>query len=150
MTLFVVVDIAAGLRVGFCPAINPPGQVVIKLLLVSTSIPVGNVSTKPSPVFAGFPGALVNVNMSEPTCPTAKVAGSNLFVSVGITAYTAFTTPEVAVVIVLTGETNDVTAVVVSVVVPEPPVVTVELMTSAVETSRKFTLYAPGARFVNE
>jgi hypothetical protein len=90
------------------------------------------------------------VNIRVEICPLATVVGKNFFVSVGMTAYTALTTPEVAVVIVLTGDSNDVTAVVVSVVVPEPPVVTVALMTAAVDTSRKLTLYAPGARFVNE
>ena len=67
VTVLDVVDIAAGFKVGFCAAINPPGQVVIKLLLVSTSIPAGKVSTKPKPLFAGLPGAFVNVKINEPT-----------------------------------------------------------------------------------
>jgi hypothetical protein len=147
VTTPVVAVIDAGSRVTFPP---PAEHVVIMFEFVSTTRPVGKVSTKPRPVFAGLPGLFVSVNIRVEICPLATVVGKNFFVSVGMTAYTALTTPEVAVVIVLTGDSNDVTAVVVSVVVPEPPVVTVALMTAAVDTSRKLTLYAPGARFVNE
>ena len=149
------VDIADGFIVGFCDAINPPGQVVIKLLLVSTTNPDGSVSTKPRPVFAVLPGAFVNVNMSVPTCPTARVFGSNLFVSVGITVYSPLITPFIPAVRVLTFDTREVMAVDVSVVVLLArvsvfPAVTIDLVAAAVGTSLKRTAYAPGAKSGNE
>ena len=144
VTVFVVVDMADGLMVGFCETINPPGQVVIKLLFVSTTKPDGSVSTKPRPDFAVLPGAFVNVKMSVPTCPTAKVFGSNLFVRIGITVYSASITPFVPAVSVLTFETREVTAVVASVVVLLAsvsvfPAVTTDFVTAAVGTSLKRT-----------
>lgn len=144
VTVFDVVDIAVGLSVGSCEAINPPGHVVMRLLLVSTTNPAGKVSTKPSPDLAGFPGALVKVKMSDPTWPTARVDGKKRFVKVGITVYTPSMTPGVAKVIVLTLDNNDVMAVVVSVVVrfakvPAFPAVTTELVTSALDTSLNLT-----------
>ena len=44
--------------------VDPPGQVVIMLEFVSTTKPVGKVSTKPSPVFNAFPGVFVSVKIS--------------------------------------------------------------------------------------
>ena len=136
---------------GSIEGVTPPGQVVMRLLLVSTTNPLGNVSTKPNPDFAGLPGTLTKVKISDPTSPTANVDGKNRFVKVGITVYTPSMTPGVANVIVLTFDTNDVTVVEASVdvrfaKVPAFPAVTTELVTSARCTSLNLTAYAPGAK----
>ena len=121
---------------------TPPGQVVIMFEFVSTTSPVGNVSTNPRLLFAALPGLFVNVKINVEICPLATVDGKNLFVRVGKTVYVALITPAAPATKVLVADVNSVIAVVFSLVVVPPT--TLVPVTAAVGTSLNWTAYVPG------
>ena len=121
-------------------------QSVVTFAGVAMVRPEGKVSVNDRLDFA-VESALVIEKIRVATWPGATVAGSNFLVSCGVDKYRALTTPAFTEPDIVTTFEESVDGAPASVVVPLPPVVTVEVFTLKALVSEKTTRKPPKIRF---